>query len=118
MDADDQDDLIAMYREVARDSPREALDERILSMAMAPAKRPTTTTGGYAVAATVLAAAIWGSFHSQQQDSSPLVPHTADGSGLIEGSTRAFLLRQTGAEGMGPGDSLFVRIESDLEDEG
>lgn len=118
METEDGHDVISQYRSVTRDVPDEIMDERILGMAIACTKRKTTARAWYALAATVVAAVIGISLYPLGRQSDAVIATDAtDTFGLIEGNTRAFLLRQTSIEGMGPGDSFFVRIESDMEED-
>lgn len=116
-DVEQVEDVIALYRAVARDAPSEALDDRILASLHGQRGSRASAAPRYAMAATLAAVAVGISLYvSRPMHDSSINTDAHSSFGLIEGSARAFLLRQTGSESMGPGDSFFVRIENTTEE--
>lgn len=117
IDTDEERALISRYRSVARELPNEALDMRILEMAKTRAEPKRAARAGYASAAAIAIGVLGISLYLLERQSEPAIPVGATETfGLIEGSTRAFLLRRVSTEAMGPGDSFFVQVSATEED--
>ncbi|MBB6093972.1 hypothetical protein HNQ60_002853 [Povalibacter uvarum] len=116
-ETEDGHDVISRYRTVAREVPDETVDERILGISVARTRPKAAARTWYALAASVVAAVIAIGLHQAGTQRDVIVTGATDTFGLIEGNSRAFLLGQTGAEGVGPGDSLFVRMEDNSEED-
>lgn len=118
IDTDEERVLISRYLSVARELPNEELDMRILEMATSRAEAKREARAWYASAAAIAVGVLGTSLYLLERQSEPAIPvGPTETFGLIEGSTRAFLLRQVSTEAMGPGDSFFVRVVSATEED-
>ncbi len=118
IDIEEERALISRYRAVAREVPNGALDVRILEMATTRAGPKVTARAWYACAAAIAVAVLGISLYLLERQGEAAIPVVATETfGLIEGSTRPFLLRQVSTEAMGPGDSFFVRVVSGTEED-
>jgi hypothetical protein len=118
IDTDEERALISRYVSVANELPNEALDIRILEIAASGAEEKRRARAWYASAAAIAVGVLGIGLYLLQPQSEPAIPVGATETfGLVEGSTRAFLMRQVSTGAMGPGDSFFVRVVSATEED-
>jgi hypothetical protein len=119
MTSSDESDVVARYRAVARETPTPAVDAIVLRAASrALRERNARKTWFLAAAAAVAGVGVaLVTFTPRSIDRTPLMSDATRGYGQIEGRSRLFLLRESGAADVGPGSTSFIQVDPYVEGE-